>query len=100
MAIGPISNHLTADHRRLEALLDAAQRSAPIDLGRYAEFRDGLLRHIAIEEKGAAARRPGSAQRHALPIARRRLAARSPFRTFRSSRGGTGCSRAACRITW
>ena len=31
---------------------------------------------------------------------RRRLAARSPFRTFRSSRGGTGCSSAACRFTW
>jgi hypothetical protein len=51
MAPGPITRHLTADHRRLEALLDAAERSEPFDLARYAEFRDGLLRHIGIEEK-------------------------------------------------
>ena len=47
----PISDYLTRDHRRLEALLDAAERSAPVDPARYAEFRRGLLRHIAIEEK-------------------------------------------------
>jgi hypothetical protein len=51
MAAGPIRLHLTADHRRLEALLDAAERSERFDLARYAEFRDGLLRHIGIEEK-------------------------------------------------
>jgi uncharacterized protein YbjT (DUF2867 family) len=31
---------------------------------------------------------------------RRRSAARSPFRTFRSSRGGQRCSSAACRFIW
>jgi uncharacterized protein YbjT (DUF2867 family) len=31
---------------------------------------------------------------------RRRLAARLPFRTFRSSRGGTRCLSAVCRFTW
>jgi uncharacterized protein YbjT (DUF2867 family) len=31
---------------------------------------------------------------------RRRLAARSPFRTFRSSLGGTGCLSAGFRFTW
>lgn len=46
-----IADHLTADHRRLEALLDAATVRDPIDLVPYGEFRRGLLRHIAIEEK-------------------------------------------------
>jgi hypothetical protein len=51
-AAGPITQHLVADHRRLEALLDAAT-AAPgaVDLAGYAEFRAGLLRHIGIEEK-------------------------------------------------
>ena len=40
--MGPIHDLLAADHRRLEALLDA---------GAWEEFRAGLLRHIAIEEK-------------------------------------------------
>ena len=51
MATGAITAHLAADHRRLDALLDAAERSDPIDRARYGEFRDGLLRHIGIEEK-------------------------------------------------
>jgi hypothetical protein len=46
-----ITEWLTADHRRLEALLDAAERTAPVDLETYGEFRRGLLRHIGIEEK-------------------------------------------------
>jgi hypothetical protein len=46
-----ITRHLTADHRRLETLLDAATAREPYDLAPYAEFRRGLLRHIAIEEK-------------------------------------------------
>lgn len=47
-----ITRHLTADHARLEALLDAATaRGEPYDMAPYAEFRRGLLRHIAIEEK-------------------------------------------------
>jgi hypothetical protein len=35
----------------LEGFLTQATAAVPIDLGRYAEFRRGLLRHIAIEEK-------------------------------------------------
>ncbi len=46
-----IADHLTAEHRRLEALLDAATGCDPIDLAPYGEFRRGLLRHIGIEEK-------------------------------------------------
>lgn len=47
-----IGDFLTKDHRRLEALLDAAlaRPDAP-DLATYAAFRAGLLRHIGIEEK-------------------------------------------------
>jgi hypothetical protein len=58
-----ITDHLTADHRRLEALLDAATRADPIALDPYAEFRRGLLRHIGIEEKVLipAAQRAGAA---------------------------------------
>lgn len=49
--MGAIDDYLTRDHRRLETLLDAATAADPIDLVPYAEFRRGLLRHIAIEEK-------------------------------------------------
>jgi hypothetical protein len=43
---------LEPDHRRLEALLDRACED-PDAIGRasYDAFREGLLRHIAIEEK-------------------------------------------------
>jgi hypothetical protein len=51
MADGPISDYLTGDHVRLDGLLRAAERRGPIDTEAYAEFRRGLLRHIAIEEK-------------------------------------------------
>ena len=49
---GPLSAFLARDHRRLEALLDAAMAdpSAP-DLNLYGQFREGLLRHIGMEEK-------------------------------------------------
>ncbi|MBI5494925.1 MAG: hemerythrin domain-containing protein [Deltaproteobacteria bacterium] len=49
---GGIAAFLEADHRRLEALLDAAvpPGRAP-DLLVYARFREGLLRHIGLEEK-------------------------------------------------
>jgi len=40
--MGPIAKFLHDDHRRLEALLNR---------GDYEEFREGLLRHIAMEEK-------------------------------------------------
>jgi Hemerythrin HHE cation binding domain len=49
---GPITTFLAADHRRLEQLLARATAAGDaIDLGPYAEFRTGLLRHIAMEEK-------------------------------------------------
>ena len=51
MSDGPISEHLTGDHARLDGLLRAAERRAPVDPEAYAEFRRGILRHIAIEEK-------------------------------------------------
>jgi hypothetical protein len=49
---GPIEAFLTADHVRLDELLRAAERSdGSIDREAYATFREGLLRHIAMEEK-------------------------------------------------
>lgn len=69
---GPIYRFLADDHERLANLLQrAAARPAEIDLAAYAEFRAGLLKHIAIEEKillpFAQEKRGGEA----LPIARK-----------------------------
>lgn len=68
--MGPIETFLTADHSRLDTLLARAVRDdGTIDTGVYADFRQGLLRHIAMEEKTllpyAKAKRGGEA----LPIA-------------------------------
>jgi hypothetical protein len=50
--VGPIHSFLADDHLRLSELLDRAIcRPEQIDLAAYAEFRAGLLRHIAMEEK-------------------------------------------------
>jgi hypothetical protein len=50
--VGPIHRFLVDDHLRLSELLDRAiSWPEPIDLAAYAEFRAGLLRHIAMEEK-------------------------------------------------
>jgi hypothetical protein len=46
-----ITDYLTEDHRRLEALLEQARLAERFDEDAYARFRAGLLRHIAIEEK-------------------------------------------------
>ena len=47
-----ISELLSRDHVRLRALLaQATSDPARIDLDAYREFRAGLLRHIAMEEK-------------------------------------------------
>ena len=66
---GPLHRFFSADHRRLDDLL-VRSRAEPgrIDLVPFAEFRAGLLRHIAMEEKVlfAAAKR---ARGKALPIA-------------------------------
>jgi hypothetical protein len=49
---GPILEFLAADHARLDALLDRAVGPAgDVDLALYGAFREGLLRHIALEEK-------------------------------------------------
>lgn len=50
--IGAIEAFMTADHARLDNLLRGAERAdGSIDAETYAEFRAGLLRHIAMEEK-------------------------------------------------
>jgi hemerythrin HHE cation binding domain-containing protein len=65
-----IHSYLADDHRRLEdALGRATTNGASIETNAYAEFRGGLLRHIAMEEKillpAAQAARGGQA----LPVA-------------------------------
>lgn len=69
--MGGLARYLTDDHRRLEALLDRATAEAErIDAGLFEQFRAGLLRHIAIEEKillPAARRARGGTP---LPVAR------------------------------
>ncbi len=49
---GRVAQHLAEDHARLDALLARAVRlPGAVDLDPFGEFRAGLLRHIAIEEK-------------------------------------------------
>jgi hypothetical protein len=49
---GALHKYLSDDHKRLDGLLQTATANpAVMDLQPYAEFRKGLLRHIAIEEK-------------------------------------------------
>jgi hypothetical protein len=58
-----IVSYLVADHARLHALLDRAMAGSDIDLEAFANFRRGLLRHIAIEKRCSCrplARRAGS----------------------------------------
>jgi hemerythrin HHE cation binding domain-containing protein len=67
---GPLFQFLANDHARLAALLERAKADAgTINYDAYAEFRAGLLKHIAMEEKillPAARRLRGG---EALPIA-------------------------------
>ncbi|MDP4220428.1 MAG: hemerythrin domain-containing protein [Bacteroidota bacterium] len=43
---------MEADHKRLDGLLDAAfADSEHIDMASYDQFRQGLLKHIGLEEK-------------------------------------------------
>lgn len=49
---GLIHSFLSQDHARLDALLiRATSHPEVVDAASYADFRAGLLRHIAIEEK-------------------------------------------------
>lgn len=48
---GPIAAFLLRDHARLDELLGRASGGTDLDLSAYEEFRAGLLRHIAMEEK-------------------------------------------------
>ena len=49
---GGLYQYLVGDHERLGDLLGQAISNADaIDLGSYAQFRTGLLRHIAMEER-------------------------------------------------
>jgi hypothetical protein len=49
---GVLCQYLSGDHQRLDALLQRAVVNAGMmDRESYAEFRKGLLRHIAMEEK-------------------------------------------------
>jgi hypothetical protein len=61
---GALRTFLADDHARLDRLLARAMASERIDLAAYEEFRAGLLRHIAMEEKvlfaDARTRRHGS----------------------------------------
>ena len=51
MMHGPIYDFLTADHARIEALIDRAAATDPVDVDVWQQMRAGLLRHIAMEEK-------------------------------------------------
>ncbi len=49
---GPMIQFLAEDHARLDALLTkAVARSGEVDRAAFDAFREGLLRHIALEEK-------------------------------------------------
>jgi len=69
---GPIHAFLAEEHVRLEALLTrATEDPCELDAASFAEFRSGILRHIAMEEKvllPAAQRANGGKP---LPLARR-----------------------------
>jgi hemerythrin superfamily protein len=47
-----IQRYLSADHERLDALLERAMSDPDnVDAAAYAQFRSGLLKHIGMEEK-------------------------------------------------
>ena len=69
---GPLHRFFSADHRRLDALLERSiAGTGPVDLEPFGAFRAGILRHIGMEEKvlfvAARAARGGEP----LPIAER-----------------------------
>jgi hypothetical protein len=49
---GPLHRFFSDDHRRLDALLKRSiAEPGRVDPAAFAEFRGGILRHIAMEEK-------------------------------------------------
>ncbi len=48
---GLLFDFLQGDHARLDDLLTRAAGQASVDLEAFGRFREGLLRHIAMEEK-------------------------------------------------
>lgn len=48
---GGVTDYLNSDHARLHGLLKRAMAGPQCDLEAFGDFRRGLLRHIAIEEK-------------------------------------------------
>ncbi len=80
---GALTRFLEADHARLDALLErAAADDGEVEIEAFGAFREGLLRHIAMEEKVvlplARERRDGVA----LPVARRLRADHSALATL------------------
>lgn len=48
----PVESYLEEDHRRLEDILDRAVADmAHVDMTLFTVFREGLLRHISMEER-------------------------------------------------
>lgn len=46
-----VTDYLVLEHERLDMLLAGANAGQRLNAAKFAEFRVGLLRHIAIEEK-------------------------------------------------
>ncbi|HEY1960597.1 MAG TPA: hemerythrin domain-containing protein [Polyangiaceae bacterium] len=51
MTVGSIERFMVEDHARLDQLMSRALAPDEIDLGTFEAFREGLLRHIGMEEK-------------------------------------------------
>ena len=68
----PITDYLTHDHERLDGLLARSDHAAErLDLDAFHAFREGLLRHIAMEEKVLLPLAKQHRGGVALPVARR-----------------------------
>ena len=67
---GKIYCYLAGDHERLDALLErAVSDPEKLDASAYTEFRSGLLKHIAMEEKVLLPAAQKARGRDPLPIA-------------------------------
>jgi len=67
---GKIYCYLAGDHERLDALLErAVSDPEKLDASAYTEFRSGLLKHIAMEEKVLLPAAQKARGRDTLPIA-------------------------------